>query len=112
MGPGPRSRANGRSFGTPWKTLDIGQVEGDLRIVPVVNSHVVYSLTSWNVPFSRLAPRSGFKWDDRKWHWKLAQRQFKFRVAICGTVNRYLTVCMLGPTLKAVSLGRVVKHKY
>ena len=65
-GLGRRSRANGRSFGTPWKPLDIGQVEGDLRIFPVVNSHVVYSLTGWNVPFSRLAPRSGFKWDDRK----------------------------------------------
>jgi len=44
----------------------IGQVEGDLRIFSVVNSHVVYSLTGWNVPFSRLAPRSGLKWDDRK----------------------------------------------
>lgn len=63
---GPTSRANERSYGTPWKLLDTGQVEQHLRVFSVVDTQVAQSLPGWNVPFPRLTPKSCFKWNGRK----------------------------------------------
>lgn len=63
---GPRSRANERSYGTPWKLLDTGQVEQRLRVFSVVNTQVAQSLPGWSALSPRLTPKSCFKWNDRK----------------------------------------------